>query len=159
MITFDAEDLVGRRHSSWVKFPGVRAWHNLQLWESLLHARWASDRRRGPGDVQKECSQGHRCPGSASRGWNLIDTTSVILQSLLSQEETPQGFFEDAGLGWWWYPPELTYGIITILIWSYYLLCRDPLMSSIIQNHSSSMSILIVEQFHTSNDKLCLCFE
>ena len=51
-------------------FLGVWAGYHLQLWESLLHAWWAPDRRWSPRDIKEECSQSNRCSGPAPRGWS-----------------------------------------------------------------------------------------
>ena len=73
-------------------FLGVWAGYNLQLWESLLHAWWAPDRRWSPRDIKEECSQSNRCSGPAPRGWSRPNLWSSFTIPLLLRRRHRKDF-------------------------------------------------------------------
>ena len=79
-----------------------------------------------------------------------ISQNVTLCDHLFPQEETPQGFFEDAGLGWWWH------SILSSADW-YQPLHPNPIY---VQIHSSSLpwlhSFLIVNQFQAVTNCACV---
>ena len=73
-------------------FLGVWAGYHLQLWESLLHAWWAPDRRWSPRDIKEECSQSNRCSGPAPRGWPWPNLWSSFTIPLFLRRRHRKGF-------------------------------------------------------------------